>query len=119
MTDKIKLSDLIVIELELHDREIIASAINTFGSGEHPMAKAENLDGFDLDYLLECLDKGIFASKSEEFKEEVTDLYVNIHCEKEDEESARKIKAHIAWRKANGVLEGQYDATLMDPEANR
>ena len=98
MSKQIKLSDLPGrVTLELHDCEIIANAINVFGSGQHPVADAQNnLDYFDLDYLLDCLDKGIFASTSEEFKEEVTDLYVNIHAAKEDEEGRRKIKADLA-----------------------
>ena len=92
MSHEIKLSELPVIELELHDCEIIASAINVFGSGDHPMASAENLDFFDLDYLLVCLDKGIEKSKSEEFKTEVIDLWCSIHMAKDEVATAMKIK---------------------------
>lgn len=119
MAHEIKLSDLPGrATLELHDCEIIANAINFFGSGQHPRASADNIDGFDLDYLLNCLDKGIDATKSEEFKEEVTDLYVNIHCAKEDEESAIRQANLAKWQKINNSVD-PHDAALTDPEANR
>jgi len=37
----------------------IASAINTFGDGAHPVASATNLDYFDMTYLLQCLMSGV------------------------------------------------------------
>lgn len=105
-TKQIRLSDLPgAATLELHDCEIIANAINVFGSGDHPMAHAQkNLNGFDLDYLLECLDKGIDMATSEEFKEEVTDLYINIHCAKEDEEGAREVKRQVTREKTRRLM---------------
>ena len=87
MAHEIKLSELPVIELELHDCEIIANAINVFGSGNHPIAQADNLDYFDLKYLLACLDKGIERTKTEAFKEEVTDLWCEIHMAMEGPDS--------------------------------
>ena len=84
MTHEIKLSQLRTLDLELHDCEIIANAINIFGSGQHPVAEAQkNLDYFDLTYLLECLDKGIDKATNTAFKEDVTELYCAIHSEHE------------------------------------
>lgn len=37
----------------------IAGAINIFGDCTHPMAKATNLDYFDMTYLLNCLMSGV------------------------------------------------------------
>ena len=37
----------------------IATAINSFGDGAHPMASATNLDYFDMTYLLNCLMSGV------------------------------------------------------------
>ena len=81
MANPIRLSDLTGLDLELHDMEIIARAINDFGSGEHPMARAQsNINDFQVEYLLECLDKGIeCCSDGSEFKEECTELWCNIH----------------------------------------
>ena len=85
MNTAIKLSDLLGIELESHDREIIASSINFFGSGDHPTALADNLDYFKLDYLLECLDKGIHKARRS-YKEEVADIWCAIHMAKQETE---------------------------------
>jgi len=100
MTSKIKLSDLPIIELTNHDCDIIASAINFCGSDGHPAAVAEHLDCFDLDYLLDCLDKGIEKANNEAFKEEVTELWCNINMAKEEKEGAAK----IAWQEANNSV---------------
>ena len=91
MTDKIKLSDL-PLNLELHDCEIIASAINYFGSGDHPMAEAQkNLDYFDIEYIVQCLDSGYEQARNESVREEVEDLAVNIHASWEEMKDNQKI----------------------------
>jgi len=83
MAHEIKLSQLRTLDLLSHDKEILADAINIFGSGEHPVAGSLNLDFFDLSYLLKCLDKGIEKASHPVFVEEVTELYCAIHSEHE------------------------------------
>lgn len=82
--DDIKLRHLRTIELSPIDCGIIANAINVFGSGDHPCAQVDNLDYFDLPYLLDCLDKGIEKCAHPDFKENVIELYCCIHSELED-----------------------------------
>jgi len=93
MSHEIKLSHLIVLDLTAHDKELIATAINVFGSGDHPAAQIDNLDFFDLTYLLECIDKGIEKCSHPDFKDEVTDLWCSIHMAKDEVDTAMKIKA--------------------------
>ncbi len=40
-------------------KERIARAVNIFGDGAHPMAEANNLDYFDITYLMNCLISGV------------------------------------------------------------
>lgn len=39
------------------EREIIVTAINLYGDGEHPVPTRDNLHYFAQDYVLECLGK--------------------------------------------------------------
>jgi len=82
-SDDIKLSHLRSLDLEAHDCEVIACAINVFGSGEHPMAQADNLNYFDLAYLLDCLDEGI-EKANDTLKEDATEIWCAIHSEWEE-----------------------------------
>ena len=42
-------------EMAKRNERIIAKCINSFGSSDHPCADAENIEGFDTDYIIECL----------------------------------------------------------------
>lgn len=101
MSHEIKLSHLIVLDLTAHDKELLATAINVFGSGDHPVAQVDNLDFFDLTYLLNCLDKGIEKCAQPDFKDEVTDLWCSIHMEKDAVTSAMKIKTDTGYKVRN------------------
>lgn len=35
---------------------VVTFAINTFGSGEHPVASARNIEFFQLSYIRQCLE---------------------------------------------------------------
>ena len=42
-------------EQDISNERIIAKCVNSFGSSDHPYADAENIEGFDKDYVIECL----------------------------------------------------------------
>lgn len=46
--------------------QVIADAINKYGSGQHPYAEPENLDSFQEDYRLACMTIHLECTKDEE-----------------------------------------------------
>ena len=46
--------------------QVIADAINHYGSGQHPYATPENLDSFQEDYRLACMTIHLECTKDEE-----------------------------------------------------
>jgi hypothetical protein len=55
-----KLDTLHFKEFNQEQRGLTCSIINRFGSGGHPVADEENLDGFTVSYLKEILNKKKF-----------------------------------------------------------
>jgi len=42
---------------------VVTFAINNFGTGEHPVATAQNLDFFEAPYVRECLGRVIDSER--------------------------------------------------------
>lgn len=85
------LNDLTDLEFSAPDRSIIANALNIFGSGDHPMAKVDNLNDFAVDYILKCLDSAIEKTITEGYKIDAIDLWCSIHVALEEVPTAMHI----------------------------
>jgi hypothetical protein len=48
---------------ETERAELVANAINAFGTGQHPWARPANLSGFRAPYIVECLSKALSHSE--------------------------------------------------------
>jgi hypothetical protein len=50
-----KVNSLTHLNLTTEQKEFASSVINRFGTGQHPMAYMDTIDGFDVDYLKSLL----------------------------------------------------------------
>lgn len=57
MSEKITYLKDLNIEFTDKEKTLMAFSINLLGSGEHPIAEAENIEGFAPDYTLKCVKK--------------------------------------------------------------
>ena len=57
--DEIKKIGKSGIKITDEEEGLIALSINQFGNGEHPWAEAKYIDGFDIDYIIDVLNKAI------------------------------------------------------------
>ena len=68
--------------LTFEEKELAASIINRFGTGQHPCAEVDNLNGFAVSYLKEILDsnefKGAAANLSELGKKTLEELQAKL-----------------------------------------
>lgn len=51
----------LITQLSDPEKKLIASAINTYGDGQHPVATPDKLDYFKMGYIAHCLGRQHFS----------------------------------------------------------
>ena len=63
-----KFNNVNVDSLKDSEKKLLASVINSLGSGDHPWADFETIQFFAEDYVFECINKGLNSEASEPAK---------------------------------------------------
>lgn len=64
--------------MEYSEIELLCAIIDTFGTDEHPVPDPDNLKYFNKEYVLECIDKAIIVASTEQVRERVADIKMEV-----------------------------------------